>query len=221
MTTQEEMKRLSPSDKAYKNLCEVIDECLVENPGISAYDMCIADYQYLLHKLRIVTYGSEYNLASKCPHCMSLNEGTVDLDSLKVTNYESEDFTKLTKFVLPKTNKEITIKVQTPRMLDDVNTRTKEMRKRAGDASTDAALLFTLESLIDTIDGEKPDPIVKEKFVRNLPMMDTNYIVRYSEKLVESFGLNTVTGNTCLACGLDYNSSFRITSEFFGPSIDI
>jgi hypothetical protein len=55
MTTEEEMKRLSPSERQYKNLCDIIDDCIVEPIGISAYDMCIADYQFLLHKLRIVT----------------------------------------------------------------------------------------------------------------------------------------------------------------------
>ena len=49
MTTNQEMKRLAPGERAYKTLCEIIDECLVENPGISSYDMCLADYQFLLH----------------------------------------------------------------------------------------------------------------------------------------------------------------------------
>ena len=43
MTTQEEMKRLAPAERAYKNICEVIDDCIVEDIGISAYDMCLAD----------------------------------------------------------------------------------------------------------------------------------------------------------------------------------
>ena len=74
MTTEEEMKRLAPSDKTYKNLCEIIDDCLVENPGISSYDMCLADYQFLLHKLRVVTYGPDYPITSKCPFCRSDND---------------------------------------------------------------------------------------------------------------------------------------------------
>ena len=221
MTTQEEMKRLSPSDKAYKNLCEVIDDCLVEDPGISAYDMCLADYQYLLHKLRIVTYGSDYNTTSKCPHCLTMNNNVLDLDTLSLKTYDSDDFTKLTKFVLPKTGKEITIKVQTPRMLDEVNSRTQELKNKSNNKSLDAALLFTIDALIDTIDGEKPDPVMKEKFVRNLPMMDTNYIIKHAQKLVESFGLDLKVQFKCPICGLTYDSYFRITSEFFGPTLDI
>ena len=40
MTTVEEMKRLNHSDKPNKNIAEIIDDCLVEKIGISAYDLC-------------------------------------------------------------------------------------------------------------------------------------------------------------------------------------
>ena len=221
MTTQEEMKRLAPSDRAYKNLCEIIDDCLVEDPGISSYDMCLADYQFLLHKLRVVTYGSEYNTTSRCPYCGTDNDRVVNLNDLKVTEYNLEDFAKLTEFKLPKTEKLIKIRMQTPRIVDDINARSKELKKKSKGTAGDAAFLFTIEALIDTVDGKKLDPVKKEDFVRALPMMDTNYIIKHAQKLVESFGVSTTLDCTCSLCGLDYTSSFRITSEFFGPSIDI
>ena len=64
MTTVEEMRRLAPSEHTYKNLCELIDDCMVEPIGMSVYDMHLADYQYLLHRLRIVTYGVDYKYES-------------------------------------------------------------------------------------------------------------------------------------------------------------
>lgn len=221
MTTQEEMKRLAPSERAYKNICEIIDDCLVEDPGISSYDMCLADYQFLLHKLRVVTYGSDYSTSSICPYCGSENSGSVNLNDLPVTYYNRDDFEKLSEFVLPVTKKKITIRMQTPRMIDDTNAQSKELQKKSKGTAGDTAFLFTVQNLIDTIDGNKLDPIKKEDFVRNLPMMDTNYIMKHAQKLVESFGLDTSIVKTCPVCGLDYTSSFRITAEFFGPSIDI
>ena len=65
MTTAEEMRRMSPNDHIYENLCSIIDDCLVKGPNISSYDMCLGDYQFLLYKLRLVTYGSEYNVPVK------------------------------------------------------------------------------------------------------------------------------------------------------------
>ena len=50
MTTVEEMKRLNHSDRPNKLIAEIIDDCLLEDIGISAYDMCLPDFQYALHK---------------------------------------------------------------------------------------------------------------------------------------------------------------------------
>ena len=84
MTTSDELKRLSPSEHQYQNICEIIDDCMVDKCEISSYDMCLADYQFLLHKLRIVTYGTEYKAMTKCPYCGTTNERTIDLDKLEV-----------------------------------------------------------------------------------------------------------------------------------------
>ena len=221
MTTEEEMRRLAPNERQYKNLCDIIDACIVEPIGISAYDMCIADYQFLLHKLRIVTYGSEYKLNSTCPYCGTVNENTIQLDELKTVECSIEEISKYMEIDLPKTGKHIRITLQTPRMIDEVTLRNKELKKKSKGAATDSTLIYTLTSLISTIDGDYMDPVKKEDFVRSLPMMDTNYIMKHAQKLVESFGIDPRITEICGLCGLDYTGSFRFSSEFFGPSIDI
>lgn len=220
MTTTHEMRRLAPSERAYKTLCEIIDECLVENPGISSYDMCLADYQFLLHKLRVVTYGKDYKLEFSCPYCGTKEEATIDLDALEVTQAANDNYGDLQEFILPKTKKKIRIKMQTPRMIDQISIQSKELDKKSKGTQGDTAFLFTIEYLIDTVDGEELDSVQKERFVRALPMMDTNYIMKKAQKLVESFGIQTSIERECPVCGLDYTGSFRFTKEFFGPSID-
>ena len=219
MTTEEEMKRLSPSDRAYKNLCEIIDDCILDDPGISVYDMCLADYQFLLHKLRVVTYGADYPVATVCPYCKNANENVINMNDIEVTEYNHEEFAKYFEFELPVTKKRIKLRLQTPRMIDDVTERNNELRRKSKGKSVDSAFLFSLESLIETVDGQVLDPIKREDFVRSLPMMDTNYIMKHGEKLVESFGVDNTLHFTCPLCGLDYTSSFRITKEFFGPTV--
>jgi len=95
------MKRLQKSDLPYRNMCELLDDCIVDYPGISAYDMCVGDYQFLLYKLRIVTYGSIYPVASICPHCGWKNEEKFDLDTLRTLEYDPEN-EKYREFLLPK-----------------------------------------------------------------------------------------------------------------------
>lgn len=220
MTTEHEMRRLAPSDRAYKNICEIIDDCILDDIGISSYDLCLADYQFLLHRLRIVTYGSNYKLMTKCPFCGAETEKNVDLTSLEVVEYDPQSFSNLLEFKVPRTGHNIVIRMQTPRMIDDVNERVKEVRKKTRNQSVDPAFLFTVQSLIVSVDGKTLDPVKMEDFCRTLPMMDTNYIMKKAEKLVESFGIKTSLDFECPVCGLDYTGSFRVTSEFFGPSID-
>lgn len=221
MTTEEEMKRLAPSDRPYKNLCEIIDDCMVTPCGISSYDMCIADYQFLLHKLRVVTYGPDYNTSSTCPYCGSVNQHTVNLDELHVEHIDEMDVKKYKEFTLPKSGNKLTICIQTPRMVDAITAENNDIKRRSKGQSSDQTFILTLRSLVETIDGKVVDPIKKEQFLRKLPMMDTNYIMKHAQKLVESFGLDSSVSNVCPMCGLDYTSHFRISAEFFGPSIDI
>jgi hypothetical protein len=219
MTTAEEMRRLNHTDKPYKAMSEIIDDCLVDDLGISAYDLCLADYQYLLHKLRIVTYGPIYKINSTCPYCGSTNTHHINLDEMTLVPLNLEEFKKYSEFILPLTKKEIKLRVQTPRILDGVTYKTKEYNRKHPEAS-DSAFLFTLESLIATVDGEKIEQFRMAEYLKSLPMMDTNYILKAAQKLNSMFGLDGNLDNTCNVCGLDYTSSFRTTSEFFGPSID-
>lgn len=220
MTTAEEMKRLNHSDRAHKMMSEVIDDCLVEKIGISSYDLCIADYQYLLHKLRIVTYGTKYKISSTCPYCGTSQIAEVDLSEIPVKEFNEEELAKYTEFVLPACNKRIKLRMQSPRILDDISSKARELKKKNPKFVGDPAFLFTLSSLIQEVDGKKLEEFQLEEFVKKLQMIDANYILKAAQSLIGLFGLNTDIENTCSFCGLDYGSSFRITSEFFGPSID-
>lgn len=218
MTTEEEMKRLGHSPYVYKMFSDLIDECLVEKPGISTYDMCLGDYQYLLYKLRTVTYGPEYNVQSFCPYCGSANKTTVNLDNLKINSYE-ESMGKSLEFQLPISKKLIKLRWQTPRMLDEVEKLTKEQNLQSSD-SIESAVLFNVMYLIDTVDGETFDNAKKEMFVRRLPMRDTNTILQQAKKLLGKLGLDTMVRHTCSSCQKEYSFPLPITGEFFGPTED-
>ena len=221
MTTAEEMKRLNHSDRAYKVTAEVINDCIVNDIRVHVYDMCIPDYQFLLHKLRIVTYGPEYKSTSRCPFCSTDNEHIIDLENdLKLIPFNKEIFDKYSEITLPQSQKVVKLRMQSPRILDEINIKAKEIRKSSPEYVGDPAFLVTLQMLIDTVDGKRYEDFQLDPFLRKLPMRDTNYLLKAAQKLNTSFGINSDLNPTCTFCGLDYKSSFRVTSEFFGPSID-
>lgn len=217
MTVLEEMKRLAPSDTPYKIMCDIIEDCIVNNkPKIKVYDMCLGDYQFLLHKLRVVTYGPEYKMTITCPNCGEITNSVADLDSLEVMEYD-ESYDELFNVTLPVSGKLIRLKFQTPRDLDEIARKTKEM-KRKTKLNAEYGLLFTTMSLIKSIDGQVPSPIVLEEFVKKLQMKDVNTIISRAEEITKKVGLNTRIITKCDQCGYELVTSFRITSEFFGPS---
>lgn len=221
MTTNEEMKRLSPhADRPNKAMAEIIDDCLIENPGISSYDLCVGDYQFLMYKLRIVTYGPEYPLICTCPFCKGNTEESINLEDLPLLEYNQEEIQKYSEFDLPITKKHIKIKMQTPKILDDIQVAVKDYKKRHKNIVGEPAFLFTLKYLIDTIDGQKLDPVALESFILNLPMADTNKIAQYGQKLLDSIGYTGDLEVTCDICGLVYTTPFRVTNQFFGPTYD-
>ena len=219
MTTVEEMKRLNHSDRPNKLMAEIIDDCLLEDIGISAYDLCLPDFQYMLHKLRIVTYGTNYKMQTTCPYCFTVHNELTNLENLSVTSFDKDVFDKYSEFTLPIKGDTIKLRMQTPRMLDNIQLENKELKKKNPSAS-DSAFLLTLESLIDEVNGKRMEKFRIPEYLKKLPMMDTNYIIKASQKLLDSFGIEGTMLHVCSVCGLDYTSNFRITPEFFGPSID-
>ena len=219
MTTEDEMKRLTSSDKPYKILCDIIDDCIVDDIGISSYDLCLGDYEFLLHKLRVVTYGADYKMTVNCPVCGELSEVVCNLDELQVNTYD-EDFEKLIEITLPASGRLIELKFQTPRVLDNIATRKRDIIKKNPDMLVDPGYLLTLCSFIKSVDGQilREDQI--ESFVRKMAMKDANYLTNKAQELNDRIGLNTNFECKCKHCGYEMMSTFRFTPEFFIPTID-
>ena len=95
MTVAEEMRRLSPGENSYKTMCEILDDCLITKLPISTYDMCFGDYQFLIHKLRIATYGPEYKINIRCGSCGTVFDHILNLDEQRVFEYDQQTVDEL------------------------------------------------------------------------------------------------------------------------------
>ena len=219
MTTAEEMRRLAPTENNYENLCSIIDDCIVKGPQMSSYDMCLGDYQFLLYKLRIVTYGSSYVVNSTCPYCRAVTKETIQLEELPVKTY-NEEMLKYKEIELPMSKHMITLKMITPRMLDDLRHKVDEFKRKANSKAIDSAVLYSICNVIEYIDGERYNDFRKEEFVKKLPMKDTNMIANYSDKLASYIGIDTEVTFKCDMCGLMHKAKLPMTNEFFRPALD-
>jgi hypothetical protein len=218
MTARDEMKRLSPSVTPLKTLADIIEGCMLEKPAIKVYDMCLGDYEYLLHKLRVVSYGSKYAITVGCPHCDELVDTEADLDALEVKEFDLDEFNELRNITLPKSDRRLTLRVQTPRMIDDLDLKVKEMKRKFKNASVDFESLLKITMAIDLVDGNKLGQIELENFVNNLPALDFQKLTQAIDKLNAYVGINTAIDLTCDKCGGDIRTYFRFGSEFFRPT---
>ena len=160
-------------------------------------------------------------MSNYCPNCGCKNTATLDLEILPIKKYNEEDFEKYSSVQLPVSNKTITLRLQTPRMLDKIEGQVKEFKKKIDDKNFNPELLFSLTNIIKTIDGREPNPIKIEQWVRDLPMMDTNYILTYGQKLNNLIGIDTDLEMECETCGLEYDTFLQTNMEFFRPALDI
>ena len=212
------MKRLSPSSTQFKKLADIIEGCMIEKPTVHVYDMALGDYEFLLHKLRIVTYGPKYKMGLTCPHCGASFESDADLEQLEITEFDEEKFEALRSFVLPKSGDSIKIRFQTPRMLDEIEAQTKEARRKFKGAEVDFDILILLKNIIDEVNGNKLAPEKLETYINNLPAMDLVKIINNLDELNACVGINTKLIVDCPNCGGEVLTFFRFGSEFFRPT---
>ena len=219
MTVAEEMKRLTATEYPYRNMSEIIEDCLVTKLPLSVYDLCLGDYQYLIHKLRITTYGPNYPITAVCPFCGEIFDAVVNLDDLKVNEYD-ESVDELMSFELPTSKRIVKLRFQTPRDLDRIDKRKKDLKKQFPDMKDDPSLMLNLVTLIDTIDNQPVNQATIEETVKSMPMRDVNLILQKSQKMNEKVGVDIMLNLHCTNCEHDVNLPFRFTNEFFRPEVD-
>ena len=217
MTTKHEMLRLSSNENSQRLMADIIDDCIQTDVGISAYDMCLADYQFLMLKLREVTFGNDYNMTVICPYCSARTDVDMDLDDLEIREFTDESL-EYSEIELPVSGDTIALTLQTPRMIDTINKQVKQAQRKTH-TRENQNILYTMLNSIIAKNGEKFNTIAEEQWLRNLPLADTNYIMDAIDKLNSSFGIVMAVDTTCNVCGEDIVVPFLVNGSFFRPSV--
>jgi hypothetical protein len=218
MTARDEMKRLSPSSTPLKTLADIIEGCCIEKPAVHVYDMALGDYEFLLHKLRIVTYGEDYKVALRCSECGEMIETIAKLDQLNVKEFNEEEIDKLRTFSLPKSGRTVTLNFLSPRSVEEMEVKVKDMKRKYKTATIDFDTLVRLLTNIDLVDGEKKAEHELENIITNLPALDLQKILNNIDKLNQQVGLENILYLTCPKCGEEITTFFRFGPEFFRPT---
>ena len=218
MSARDEMRRLSPSSTPLKTLADIIEDCCIEKPAIHVYDMGLGDYEFLLHKLRIVTYGEDYKVALRCTDCGEQIETIAKLDQLSVKEFDEEAVRDLQTFSLPVSGRIVSLNFITPRITEAMEVKVKDMQRKYKTATIDFNTLVRVLCNIDLVDGEKKNEHELENFVTSLHAKDLQKILNNIDKLNQQIGLDNILYLTCPKCGEEITTFFRFGPEFFRPS---
>jgi hypothetical protein len=180
--------------------------------------MSLGDYEFLLHKLRIVTYGEDYKVSLRCPECGETVETIAKLDQLTIKEYDEELINSLRTFTLPRTGRTVSLNFLSPRGVEESEAKVRDMKRRYKTATIDFETFVKLLINIDTVDGEKKSERDLENFVTSLPAADLQKILNNIDKLNQQIGLDNILYLTCPSCNEEITTFFRFGPEFFRPT---
>jgi len=163
-------------------------------------ELSLVDKNFILFKLRELSYGSDYKIEAECGACGASNELTVELDKLPVT-YASLDSRNDTKLILPDSEVEIDYIMPTANDEKFIN-------------NTDH-LMDNLWRFVRSIGGHTERMII-QGFISKTTGKDVT--VLRNAIFNNDYGLQTKVNFLCNSCGSDSVIDLPINESFFDVS---
>jgi ribosomal protein S27E len=162
------------------------------------------DKLFILHRTRILTFGTEVEQAVRCPQCGKIHNYVINYDDLELHLLEEAD---LTSEITLGTGDIISKRVPNKRVWDEINTYKDKIKI---DPGMSYALLKA--AMIEKINGKKKSISEIIEFLDNLP---GNEFVKLTNQLEFKFGLDTTFEIECESCGSTFTGGLGINADLF------
>lgn len=216
MTTLDEKRRLSST--GMQVIPNLLNSCIIEPDNIDTTELKLFDLQFLMYKERIITYGSEYKISIKCPHCGETAELKVNLDEVPV-NVLPDDFVEpFTIGPLPVSKDVVECKILSASDYIKIEREAKRIKSKFPDYEGDPEFMLTYQYKIVSINGEPAQANRIQKYVEEMHMQDTRYFDSKYAEVIDNIGMDTAMVDECPHCGRDIEYNLPITDEFFRPT---
>lgn len=214
MTTFEEKMRLGSGSFA-KSMTMILDSCIInEDKNFTSGDLTDTDFWYLLYKLRVITYGPDYNVQTQCSNCSKMINTTVNLDDLKVMSLSPED-AEPRVITLPYSKDEIGLRYLRASEVDEMAAEADRIMSKSPDYYGDPSYLIEMEHKIATVNGKELSSVDKKNYVNSMIGRDSAYFHQKSDE--STHGLITAVEIVCPHCNETHKFGLPLTSEFFRP----
>lgn len=219
MTTFEEKMRLG-NQGFWGTICNILDSVVTSPENFNAREMSLFDFEFLMYKMRTVSYGPTYKVTVTCPSCGKQSVLNVDLDSLTV-DYLKDDVKEPFEIgPLPRSGD--TVSCAFMRVYDEISNerKAKEILKKSPEYVGDPSYILNIASKIKQVNGEPLTNLEAQLYVERLNAMDSAYLRAAYDKITGGVGLNTICHETCPSCGEELEFGLPFNSEFFRPTFD-
>lgn len=196
---------------------QLLQRTIKEPESFDVSSLSLPDTLFLLFKLRVLSYGTEYKFKTRCPECGSKIDLTVDLSELEVETLE-EGFQDNLSVVLPNRGDTVYTKIMTNADMDEIDKEIKRRKRKNPNDDSEYILriVYSIEKIkLAKEKTELTHPIDIERYVNSLTDYDASAIIATRDDL--TFGINPVINTVCPECHEDIEIAIAFSGEFFRP----
>lgn len=198
-------------------LLSLLQSCIVNPKDFNVYDLLPFESQYLLYRLRILTYGNENTFNEQCPYCGEINDVKMDLNSIPIIDIP-DNFKLSFDIQLPISGDVLTCKLLTEGELSKIRKESKEFTNNTGVDDLDRIW----EARIIAINGHtKLAPIEITQYLDEMSDYDSEYFMEYYNNYSGNYGLQTKLNYICDKCNKKVESEMPNIATFFRPEFKI
>ena len=219
MTTMDEKARLSGS--GLTSLVNLINSCVVSPEGFDARKLRLYDLQYLMYMLRVITYGSNYDVDAYCQNCERVVGTTIDIDTLEITQMEDTYTEPFSIGPLPVSGDILECQTLSIGDLINIDKEAKRILAKHKDYVGDPEFILGYKYIIAKVNGEELPDFKRQQYVENMNAQDLMYFDSIYGQLAGDCGLNTTVTIDCPQCGAPVTFTLPINEEFFRPKYSL
>lgn len=214
LTTNEE--QLLYGSTSETTIDRIISNCIVEPKNFPIDDLLPADKMFILFKLRIISYGQDYNQTIFCPYCNYEGVAVLDLDQLPCDELDEDKIKIPLKLTLPMSKDVIELKVLTEKDYKTIKERALKLSSKLSIPFGQVEHKLRFAKQIKSVNGEKMDSFLAEKYYSTMHVRDVKYIESALNSI--KLGYQGYIDTICPSCKHEIVVPFEMTSEFLNPT---
>jgi hypothetical protein len=217
MTTMEEKLRLSASGGQI--LPELVKSCVVSPEKVDTKTLKLFDLEFLIYKLRIVTYGPEYKIQVGCNKCGRIFDNTVDLDKLPVKSLPDEFEEPFIIGPLPVSGDKLSCRLLSSHDFENISNDCNHLIEKFPKYIGDPSMIIDWDYKIVSKNGEPvKSTLDTQKYIESMHARDFQYLDSKYKQVADGFGLDLNCTAVCPHCGEEVHYVLPVNDEFFRPT---